>query len=341
MSRVVGRIETRPYADGDEGQVIQLLNRSLGPGPAGERPSGFFRWKHVQNPFGRSLMLIAEADGRVVGLRAFMRWRFVAGDTVFRAVRAVDTATDPEYQGRGIFTRLTLEALDALRGEADFVFNTPNGKSLPGYLKMGWSLVGQVPVRVKVRRPVRFVRNARGWKSAAEVGRAAPGPVAPTASIRLTDDDIQALQAEGAGSDPRFHTPIGHAYLRWRYADAPLLGYRATEERRRGELRGLAIFRVRPRGELTECTVAETIARDGDVASATRALRRAAVSAPVDHVVGSFPSGSVAGRAALRAGFVRVPGGLTLAVNTLGHHLEPDPRDLPSWGTSAGDLEVF
>ena len=94
---------------------------------------------HPVDPFGRSFMLVAETDGRIVGLRAFMRWEFVAGDRRFRAVRAVDTATHPDHQGKGIFSRLTLEALDSLRDQADFIFNTPNEKSLPGYLKMGWS----------------------------------------------------------------------------------------------------------------------------------------------------------------------------------------------------------
>ena len=131
----------RPYDEADEDEVIGLLTAALGGGPAGERPAEFFRWKHQENPFGRSFGLVAEADDRIVGLRAFMRWEFVAGDRRFKAVRAVDTATHPDYQGRGIFSQLTLEALDALRHEADFVFNTPNEKSLPGYLKMGgaWS----------------------------------------------------------------------------------------------------------------------------------------------------------------------------------------------------------
>ena len=134
---------------------------ALGGGPAGTGPAEFFRWKHLENPFGRSFMLVAEADGRIVGLRAFMRWEFVAGDRRFRAVRAVDTATHPDHQGKGIFSRLTLEALDALRDQADFVFNTPNEKSLPGYLKMGWQVVGRVPIRIRVRRPIRFATRAR------------------------------------------------------------------------------------------------------------------------------------------------------------------------------------
>ena len=57
-------------------------------------------------------------------------------------VRAVDTATAPDVQRLGIFSRLTTEALEVCRADAvALVFNTPNDKSLPGYVKMGWRLV--------------------------------------------------------------------------------------------------------------------------------------------------------------------------------------------------------
>jgi GNAT superfamily N-acetyltransferase len=340
VSKVATRIDIRPFTDADEDEVIQLLNTSLGGGPAGERPAEFFRWKHRDNPFGRSFMLIAEADGRIVGLRAFMRWGFVAGDSRLRAVRAVDTATHPDHQGRGVFSRLTLEALDALRGEIDFVFNTPNEKSLPGYLKMGWSVAGRVPIRVKVRRPIRFARHARGWRTAAgnaDVPRIAGAP----AAVPLSADGIGALLEQQEAPDGRLRTPLDEAYLRWRYADAPLLGYRAEEIREGGRVEAISIFRVRPRGKLVEGTVAEAIVRGGNVHAAARTLRRTGTSADVDHLTCSFAAGSTADRAAIRAGFIRAPGGPTLAVNTLGHHLEPDPLEMGSWALSAGDVEVF
>ena len=73
-----------------------------------------------------------------------MRWEFQRGDEVFRCVRAVDTATHPDYQGRGLFTRLTKAALPELVADGvKFVFNTPNDQSRPGYLKMGWQAVGR------------------------------------------------------------------------------------------------------------------------------------------------------------------------------------------------------
>jgi GNAT superfamily N-acetyltransferase len=82
--------------------------------------------------------------------------------TTINAVRAVDTATHPDWQGRGIFSRLTLGALDDLRDDGvDCVFNTPNDKSRPGYLKMGWQQVGKVPVSVRLTGP-RFDRQVGG-----------------------------------------------------------------------------------------------------------------------------------------------------------------------------------
>ena len=101
MARVVAPVDLGPTRTTTSLRCCGFSTPALGGGPAGSRPAEFFRWKHLENPFGRSFMLVAEADGRIVGLRAFMRWEFVAGDGAFRAVRAVDTATHPDYPGAG------------------------------------------------------------------------------------------------------------------------------------------------------------------------------------------------------------------------------------------------
>lgn len=144
---MAARYEAREYRDEDEAQVVALLDRALGAGPVAGRRAQLFRWKHLDNPFGRSIALVADAGGHVVGYRAFMRWRFLCGGEHFEAGRAVDTATDPLWQGKGVFRRLTLDALDLARDRGiDLIFNTPNQSSKPGYLKFGWTDVGRVPV---------------------------------------------------------------------------------------------------------------------------------------------------------------------------------------------------
>jgi GNAT superfamily N-acetyltransferase len=328
----------RPYDSRDEAGVLDLLRAALGEGPTGSRSAAFFRWKHLENPFGPSFMLVAEADDRIIGFRALMRWEFRAGDRTLRAVRPVDTATHPDYQGHGVFSRLTKEALRGLEGKAHLVFNTPNRMSLPGYEKLGWTTVGNVPVSIRIRHPIRFARRAR--QEDGRVDEARPVVRAASASEVLAEGAEELLGSAERG-DQRLRTPRDIRFLRWRYGSAPALDYRAVREIRGGVLCGFAVFRVRPRGRLWESTIADLIVREGDARTARRLLRRVVHAADVDHLTCSFPGRSVPRRAAGVVGFLRSPRGMTLVAKPLRSGVVPDPTTLGSWALCLGDLEVF
>jgi GNAT superfamily N-acetyltransferase len=332
-------LTVRRYEDRDEHAVLELLTESLGGGPAGTRPAEFFRWKHLENPFGRSFMLVAEDAGRLVGLRAFMRWRFVFDGGKVRAARAVDTATHPEYQGRGIFTRLTLAALEELRGEVDLIFNTPNEKSMPGYLKMGWEVMGTVPVSVRVRHPVRVVRGRRSVGNVP--GATADIPIGAMTAAEALQDAALAPLLEDRVPSRGLETPRDLAFLRWRYGSAPLLDYRAVRLDSGGQLRGMALFRARTRGTLREATVADVLVAPGDVTSAARLLARVGRTGSFDHVACAFAKGTEIARAARRSMFLPAGRGVTVVVNELRPTSAPDPRRPESWRFVLGDLEVF
>lgn len=335
-------LRIRPYSAADEPAVLALLDAALQGGPTGRRTSAFFRWKHEQNPFGESLRLVAEHAGEVIGFRTFLRWHFATDSGTVHAVRAVDTATHPRHQGKGVFRRLTLEALEELRGTVDLVFNTPNGRSGPGYLKMGWSRVGTVPVAVRPVRPLRLVR----YRHAARTGQGAPSGGTPPCSLPAAG----AALSDGAAVDEllratetapgTLRTARTTAYLRWRYADAPDLSYRAVEVRESGTLTGLAIGRPRHRGPLREFLLSELLVRPGDRGTA-RALLRAVRHAGCDHIAAHLPDGSAAAQAARTSGYLPAPGaGIDLVANPLSPDAEGALR-LSSWRFSLGDLELF
>jgi hypothetical protein len=332
----------RPYVDADEPEVIELLRGSLGEGPVGRRTPEYFRWKHVENHFGRSYMIVAESGGRIIGFRALMRWRFRIGDRTIEAVRPVDTVTHPQERGRGVFSTLTKAALEALRGEVDLVFNTPNTNSLPGYLKMGWQIAGQIPVSVRIIRPVRFLAGKlrRGRSEAPAPGR--PPVSAPTAAEVLADGPrIAALIERSEVPGPGFATPRSVDYLRWRYGSAPQLDYHGVLVEEAGEPIGVALFRLRAEGSLWGLSVGDVVVRPGDVQTAARLLRAARRSADVAYVAAAFPAGSTAARAHGGPTTIRAPHGMTFVVNPLRPDLEPDPLELSSWALSTGDVEVF
>lgn len=123
------------YSNKELGQIVELIRANLDP----EFTTEFFKWKHLDNPFGKSYGLVAWDGDKIVGLRVFMFWEFIQkNNKVLRSIRPVDTVVDSNYRGRGLFKKLTLKGLENCKGQFDFIFNTPNNNSLPGYLKMGW-----------------------------------------------------------------------------------------------------------------------------------------------------------------------------------------------------------
>ncbi|SHF91513.1 Acetyltransferase (GNAT) domain-containing protein [Salegentibacter echinorum] len=142
-------MKIRKATENDIPAIVQVLKASLGEDQL-ELSEKVWRYKHVDNPYGKSIVLIAEENSQIIGVRALMRWQWQQGEMKYEALRAVDTATHPKHQGKGIFKKLTLQAIEIAKKNGDhFIFNTPNEQSRPGYLKMGWDQVGKVNIGIK------------------------------------------------------------------------------------------------------------------------------------------------------------------------------------------------
>jgi GNAT superfamily N-acetyltransferase len=328
----------------DLAAVLDLIREGLGVG-AIPRTSDYWRWKHVENPFGPSPILVAEDDGRFIGLRAFMRWGWRSGEQQVTAVRAVDTATHPEYRGRGIFRRLTVQLRSEMEHEgATFVYNTPNTQSRPGYLKMGWTVVGKPTLWIRPVQPVRLARALRREGLGGSEGDP-PQIDAPSAGEALDRPGVQALiEAAGRTSMRPLHTPLTLRYLRWRYAAIPGFRYHALSEGD-GEDGALLVVRSRRRGALREIRVCDIVVGPSRAANrnARSLLRLLPHLADVDVVLAMDTRRSRLRRALFASGFVPAPrsGPVLTAFVFPGEYAVPDPRRLSSWGTSVGDLELF
>jgi len=259
-----GELTIRRADQADLPAAMAVAAKALGWKPD-EPNDAFFRWKHLDNPAGRSPMWVAVDGNQVCGFRAMLRWNFNGPDRSLSAVRAVDTATDPDYQRLGIFKKLTLSAIDELTSNGtDFVFNTPNDKSRPGYLKMGWTDAGRLPVRFTPTSPRSFPRLARAHTAADKWSE----PTTAGVSIASCSSDLTEL----AGSLP---TPDGLSTLRhsdhlaWRYGFEPL-HYRVIQTND-----AAAIVRVRRRGAAREAVLAEVLSPDTRATSRlVRQIRR-------------------------------------------------------------------
>jgi GNAT superfamily N-acetyltransferase len=324
---VTTAVDVRPFEEADQPAVLALLESSLG-WTRDERHARFFAWKHRQNPFGASPAWVATDGSRVVGFRTFLRWEFVHEERIVPAVRAVDTATHPEYQGRGIFARLTEHAIDALRDDGvAFVFNTPNDQSRPGYLRMGWRPLARLPVFARPRSPAAVGRLVRA-RTPADKWSVPTAAGLPAAEVLADHSGVAGVMA----SLPRdgLRTRRSRAYLAWRYG-FETLGYRAVTSGH-GPGGGVVFFRLRRRGQAVEAAICDELVPGGDP-EITRGLLRAVLrTTGADHAVRL-------GSSRPRAGFVRVPGqGPTLVARAVADTDLPEPA---GWRLTLGDIELF
>lgn len=197
----------------DKVNIVGLLKISLGEGML-KKTTPVWAYKHEANPFGTSYVLVAEEDQKLIGVRAFMAWNWQKGTQLWKAYRAVDTATHPAHQGKGIFKKLTLQALNDVGAFSPcFIFNTPNAKSKPGYLKMGWKAVGKIRLGMwLVPLLTLYYRNKGENNLRNRIGDAELKMVCENHNEKLSYKNC-------------FFTPKTPEYLKWRYENNPMQHY--------------------------------------------------------------------------------------------------------------------
>ena len=316
----MSELEIRPATPADIPSILDTLRLALGESPLLRRTRSLWNWKHVENPFGESLVLVATAGDAIAGVRALMRWEMETpdGDKV-TCMRAVDTATHPDHLRKGVFRKLTESAIEMAAGQGvDLIFNTPNEKSAPGYLKMGWKTVSPIGVQV---RPV--------------FGRVASVAADEPPTLARLGPDIGAMDiTEHPDRDPTaLRTRRNQPYLRWRFNGHPTADYGWVGD----QLGAGIVVRASHRGGRPELVISDILGKPDH-----RLFRRLARSARTRYLAGWFSPSNPERRTAIRGGLIPVPGlkTLQLVARPL-RDLPIDVFDLRSWDIATSDLELL
>jgi GNAT superfamily N-acetyltransferase len=308
-------VKIRSAEERDIPGIVELLKISLGESLM-PKSEAFWRWKHIDNPFGPSPVLLAFEGNQLIGVRAFMRWEWKLGNTLYKAVRAVDTATHPEHQGRGIFKKLTLQLVDKCRKEGvHFIFNTPNTSSKPGYIKMGWRELGKLNVYIAPWFSFQK-RNADYDKCYA---------LSEQKLAELSEPISQLLQTENYTN---LSTHRSLEFLKWRYAVNPNIPYYLHYNE---AITCVIIFRLKVTKAGTEFRICEVLNQQGIHSSDIRATLHEAVRASGALFISNcsriplFPS-------------IQLAVGPLVTINPLHENIS---LSFETWKPTLGDMEVF
>jgi GNAT superfamily N-acetyltransferase len=332
-----GAVKVRAFVADDEPGVLEVLQAAFGRWPRGIHgvaPNEFFRWKHVDGPLGPSILLVAEADGAVIGFAAYMPWRFRAGEEILVTARGVDFAVHPSHRRRGVSVALIKAAARHCSGDVAFIWSNPNEKIRPGSLSSGRRQVGRFPHFIRPHGPL-LGTIKRAWAG----GSRTPGHLRigadPAAEILRDGAHASLLLARTKQPGDRLVTVKDLAYLRWRYGRFE--EYRAVRADAGADRSGMVIFRPRRHGRFWVSHVCELFVEQDDLRLARRLLRSVRDAAPADFLSCSFPSR----HDAARSGFAQCDRGTAVTAYPLQRNLTLDPTQSASWNLSIGDLELL
>lgn len=105
------------------------------------------KYRFIDNLTNDLLMCVAIEKNRIVGNCCALQSNIVIDDIVHKAAIDINTMTHPNYEGKGIFTKLSKTLYDFMRTcEYEFVYGFPNPLSNRIYCKhLDWKNILQIP----------------------------------------------------------------------------------------------------------------------------------------------------------------------------------------------------
>lgn len=148
-------LDERPLelTDVEIGHVAALLSDVFAE--EGHIDAAYVRWSYRENPTGSAVGTNAWDGDRLAAHYVTVPLRAAFEGEERRGVLSLHTATHPDYQGQGWFTRLAEATYDSARAQGyDFVVGVANASSTPGFVrKLGFQLVCPLDVKIGIAAP--------------------------------------------------------------------------------------------------------------------------------------------------------------------------------------------
>ncbi len=195
----------RGYEPGDESKILSLFSGVFHK----EMTPAFWRWRYLDDPFGRGIIRMAFDGDRLVGHFAAVPFEVATGGKTYADVFPMTAMTDAEYHGQGIFTRLMDQAYEAAGKDGiSLVYGFCNQNSLGPSLRYGYKNVIKTTL----------------WEKALKTGTGSYEPVSNVREINRFDGRFDALWDKVKDNFDIINVR-NRDFLNWRYVDAPHAEY--------------------------------------------------------------------------------------------------------------------
>lgn len=315
----------RAYREGDEEGIYELW-RAVLPSEKRDRAEWlrWWHWMYQENPAGKGLIWLAEANGRIAAQHALVPVRLKVGSQTVLGSWGMDAMTHPDYRRQGLFEAISKELGEhAARIGMDIETGIPNQYSHPGLVKkLDWFDIAPTKVTLKTLnwKPVitSKIKNRllSGFCTASAIllcdkvffrTRRGPAPDGLNVTqINSFDERFDRLWSRVGGQYP-IMTVRDKDYLNWRFSP-PGTHYLIFAAEKANEIRGYLVIREKLLGDTRASVIFDLIAESPEVirrlvAEAAKVCQHAGV----DLMVYSFIADGKLHQAVKNSGFISLP----------------------------------
>jgi GNAT superfamily N-acetyltransferase len=168
----------------------------------------YLRWLYRDNPDGEVIGFDAFEGDRLAAHYACIPVTMEAFGREVRGMLSLNTATHPDFQGKGLFTQLAARTYELGQQKGlEAVYGIANANSTPGFIrKLGFALVSPLDARLGVGAPATIDWNRareltqfrRLWSGASLAWRCA----SPANRVHVTRADERAIEVRAATDKP-------------------------------------------------------------------------------------------------------------------------------------------
>lgn len=207
-------------------------------------------WFHFKNIARSPLVTLVTDNGHLAAIYATLPIKVKLGEKVVNACQSLDTLTDEDYRGKGLFiSAATKRYQENAKKGYDFVYGFPNSNSVHGFVKkLDWSLLGGVPFLFRPLRTGYFLKKLMGRRLASLIDM----PLAFPVKVKLDDDwSIKPVSKFDVSFDELWDSfshdiPVAvqrdSNYLNWRYIENPTTNYEVFALYRNEVVQGFVVY---------------------------------------------------------------------------------------------------
>jgi len=238
------------------------------------REPAFWRWRYLNSPFGKSILIVALRGSRIVGMYGLLNLSLtVQGKRVIGGLLG-DFCIHPSERSWRCFSGLVETLIvESRKDKAAFHFGVVPSELKKLSQRLGAKSIGRIPIylgflnifKVLEGRSVPYPLSLAGWFIQPVIGL-------KKKRIGCNDLDIRPIESFNGAFDELWNSVVENrniavnknaAYLNWRYGECPEMRFKCLAAYRKERLEGLVIFCVT--GLRKSGFILELLARDDNL----------------------------------------------------------------------------